>query len=120
LKCGRKYGSPPHIDDLPLFASRFIDWWLLVQPESRGKEWPPSRHVVPGELWERVTKGGLNGIVMVLIALTWWYRSIGDADSKQEFSVMLADVSWVVGRLTVVTKRQKRSLNEKADGPSKR
>jgi hypothetical protein len=91
-----------------------------VQPESRGKGWPLSRNVEKNERWDRATKGGLNGIIMILIALTWWYLSIRDEDDKHEFSLVLNDVSWVVGKLVTSAKHQKRSLDDETDSPRKR
>jgi hypothetical protein len=120
LKCGRKYSAPPVIHDLPLYASHFTDWWSSAQPKSRGEKWPLSRDIEPNELSDRLAMGGLNGIIMVLIALTWWYQKISSEDEKRDFSAMLDDVSWVVGKLATSTKRQKRTLDEETDTRRKR
>ncbi|KAI0059393.1 hypothetical protein BV25DRAFT_1786644, partial [Artomyces pyxidatus] len=74
LKRHRDYAKPPVIKNVPQFADAGRDWWSSMQPAWRidGADWPLKRAVPSGETWSEVTKGGPNGIVLVLIALVWW------------------------------------------------
>ncbi|KAI0055827.1 hypothetical protein BV25DRAFT_1788094, partial [Artomyces pyxidatus] len=68
----RDYAKPPPIEDVQEFADNFRRWWGGMQPEWRGRQWPLKRDSIPGETWEATRKGGANGIVIVIIMLSWW------------------------------------------------
>ncbi|KAI0055073.1 hypothetical protein BV25DRAFT_1790249, partial [Artomyces pyxidatus] len=71
-KRGRDYNKPPPINSLDEYAAAFRTWWSGLQPSWRGTEWPMKRERVAGETWQGTMKGGANGIVIVLIVLSWW------------------------------------------------
>ncbi|KAI0054579.1 hypothetical protein BV25DRAFT_1790729, partial [Artomyces pyxidatus] len=72
IKRHRDYTKPPEISSLSDYANAFRMWWSGLQPSWRGDRWPMKRAVNAGERWEATLKGGANGIVIVLIMLSWW------------------------------------------------
>ncbi|KAI0054667.1 hypothetical protein BV25DRAFT_1786157, partial [Artomyces pyxidatus] len=72
LKRGRDYAKPPVIDDWDSYVGDLRAWWISLQPDWRGTEWPLHRATPPGETWENTMRGGANGFVITLIMMSWW------------------------------------------------
>ena len=49
--------------------------------------------------WDDIMKGGLNGIFLVLLALSWWGVGIQETckkNERDEFAIALHQVSWLL------------------------
>lgn len=100
-----KLEEPPSFD-VSVFANEMRKWWTSLMPKYRappvGSEaakakWPLQRTVPDGESWAKVRKTGPEGLVLVLLALSWW-RSATNAGQagRREYASVLDDVTWVV------------------------
>ncbi|KAJ6514722.1 hypothetical protein DFH09DRAFT_1099445 [Mycena vulgaris] len=106
------------------FGEGLLAWWLDIRPRDRvgprldklaeGVEWPlranPERAWVD---WCRVRVGGDNGVILVVLGLTWWGQAIvnegageglgeGEAALAQHegWQYLLADVLWAIREMT--------------------
>ena len=60
-------------------------------------EWPLGRAMPLGESWDTVRKGGANGIVMLLIAVSWWLAKANSAEMRGEAASIVEDLAFVLG-----------------------
>lgn len=69
-----------------------------MQPHFRGDEpRAMSRVAQPSIEWSQLSKGGPNGIFVVLIAMGWWFLAVQVANSDfDDFHHALADVQWAL------------------------
>jgi hypothetical protein len=93
---GRK--ATPKIIDLAGFIGNWRKWWVHLQPESREKR-KLRRIVQPGEAWEELRKGGVNGVFNVVVSLSWWSAVSQTATQQKAFHEMVEDVSWVLDEM---------------------
>ncbi|KAI0038914.1 hypothetical protein FA95DRAFT_1127559 [Auriscalpium vulgare] len=91
----RNNSKPPLIKDVEDFANRWRLWWIGLQPEWRGSEWPLTRESHPSEEWTHCKIGGRNGFGLVLMTLSWWYGAAMTETEQREWESALEDVSWV-------------------------
>ncbi|KAF8630175.1 hypothetical protein AX14_011034, partial [Amanita brunnescens Koide BX004] len=95
---GRKGEQPYHLtptkNDTKEFGLAWINWWHKLQPSFQHNETdhmplPLFTHPHPEpevmDIWEPLRKGGPNGLVVVLILLSWWGQkaSAGMETAKQ-------------------------------------
>ena len=91
-KGARPYHLTPTIRDTEEFGLTWINWWHKLQPSFRHNE----THCMPlplfahphselMDVWESLRKGGPNGLVAVLLLLSWWGQkaSAGTETAKQ-------------------------------------
>lgn len=98
----RQYDKSPPIESPSSFAALWRVWWTSMQPKSRIVEentWPMKRTVDANEKWEKLLKGGENGLVLVLLSLSWWLKSTKKRDETRECLMAIEDVEWVLGKL---------------------
>lgn len=78
------------------------------------------RIATPGERWEVLRKGGINGFFNVVVSLSWWCSAVKTAAQKKVLADMADDVAWVltqmIGSVDNVEKPGKRSLEDDEDG----
>lgn len=105
IKRARKLGSPPPIDDVPLFGSEWRDWYTSAMPQWRldtavGEDnWPLGRDIRPQETWDGIRQSGPNGLYMVVITLYWWSVAAETPDDVKGLNSALEDVEWVLTQL---------------------
>lgn len=73
-------------------------WWVKLQPAWReGKALVKS---VPANAdWEPVFRGGSNGLLLTIVALSWWVSVIDPDDQYSLLLEAINDVSWVLSEL---------------------
>ena len=115
---GNARKSTPQVSDVTAFAKEWKAWWIGLQPESREGE-KLLRIVTPGERWEVLQKGGINGFFNVVVSMSWWCLAVKTPAQKRLLSEMVDDVAWVltqmVGSLDNVEKSRKRSIDDAED-----
>jgi hypothetical protein len=111
--------STPQVSDVAAFGREWKAWWIGLQPEAREHE-KLLRIAMPGERWEDLRKGGINGFFNVVVSLSWWCSAVKTAAQKKLLAVMADDVAWVltqmIGSVGNVEKPGKRSLENEKDG----
>lgn len=96
------------------FGRKLRDWWMGLQPECRGGEWPLVRTIPDDADWAEVKKGGSTGFCLIVIGLNWWVRYAKSTKDKNEAASMLEDVVFVLGKML-------ESMDKSSDGePSKK
>ena len=61
--------------------------------------WPPSHDVPTDGGWEVLRRGGINGIFIVIMCLSWWAPLALSAAQQAVFAEARDDVIWVAERL---------------------
>ncbi|KAJ7078701.1 hypothetical protein B0H15DRAFT_804724 [Mycena belliarum] len=109
-------------DDFPVaadFDGRLLQWWYDIGPVNRvdlaeGEEWTrKERQERDWVAWSRLRVGGNNGVILVLLGLTWWGQSIVNAaageglgageaalSASNAWQYMVEDVLWALGEMT--------------------
>ncbi|KAI0683300.1 hypothetical protein C8T65DRAFT_543884, partial [Cerioporus squamosus] len=76
MKEGRDYEKLPEVNDPMEFGTRWVAWWVSLQPACRRVEGSSTalHRVVPADKaeWELVWRGGPCGFFLVVMALAWW------------------------------------------------
>lgn len=75
------------------------EWWISLQPDSRGGEWPLSRDIAEGENWADLKKGGSSGFGLIVIGLNWWVRDAQSTKDQNEVASVIEDVVFVLGKM---------------------
>lgn len=112
--------KPAPILDFDTFPDDFFDWWFNMQPSWRklsGVRWPLPRNASPivGSEWIETRKGGLSGIITVVMALLWWKTQAKHTVHKKQYVSALEDVAWVLEQMLLaenvgsISKRAKRN-----------
>lgn len=98
----RKYDRPPTIDDLVAYGEDMRAWYTAAMPKWRQGdfEWPLLR-VAPNGLadWYSIRRGGANGIVVFVIALSWWKAKADqeqNATAAGEVASMIEDLTFAL------------------------
>jgi hypothetical protein len=52
-------------------------------------------------MWAVLRRGRRNGIMLYVIALSWWLTQAHDALSKQQAEAVVEDLAWAVGETVV-------------------
>lgn len=81
------------------FGRKMRDWWMSLQPDSRGGEWPLARDVADDADWGELKKGGATGFVLMVIGLNWWVRHAQSSKDRNEAASMVEDVVFVLGKI---------------------
>jgi len=84
------------------FGKQFMEWWTVLQPDWRKDDTEGSlsffRDVLTGETWQGMKKGGMAGIYIVIMALSWWIQA-----QKAERDVLawstVDEFLWVIEQL---------------------
>ena len=45
--------------------------------------------------WSGVSRGGPNGLFMVMVALYWWLHRVDGSEQLEKFDALADDVNWV-------------------------
>lgn len=116
---GRKrvWSKPPIIKDVDEYGNGWRTWYKGMQPKWRLEgelEWPLVREERDAERWSSLMKGGVNGFVIVLTMLVWWWNQEG-ARVKGEVKSAIEEVEWVLQQMTKRL-RDVRTKKHKDDG----
>ncbi|KAF7971989.1 hypothetical protein HWV62_19339 [Athelia sp. TMB] len=78
------------------FGAQWWEWWVDIQPSGRRVEgaFTLARRDAGLIIWKRLSKSGVNGMLLVLVGLVWWKLMIGDADDDWRKAV--TDVTWAL------------------------
>ena len=103
--CRRDYDKPPDIHDrLDEFGAEMRHWLITIMPDWRGNEWPMVR-TKPKDIedmtWAVLRRGGRNGIMLYVIALSWWLTQAQDGSSERQAEAVVEDLAWAVGETVV-------------------
>ncbi|KAF8871976.1 hypothetical protein BD779DRAFT_1453349 [Infundibulicybe gibba] len=111
---------PLDVDD---FGAAFVKWWHRMQPPFRqGDGLLPVATYLPtensaGDVWERLRKGGPNGLVAVVTMLGWWGRK-GSLDPG--WIAATTDIRRTLEEMMPVGAKRKGEANDKGTGSQKR
>ncbi|KAI0054696.1 hypothetical protein BV25DRAFT_1816697, partial [Artomyces pyxidatus] len=113
---GRRFEKPPEVGKPAEFMVVWRKWWIALQPEWRGDDWPLSRTGATGEeTWEETLKGGRNGFEMILVSLSWWGAVAKTEKQKREWELAVEDVQWVAEQMLTHLGNEA-SISHKRDG----
>lgn len=131
MKEHRKFGDNNKLESN--FGERLTAWWYDIGPEYRkgqrpasypeNEQWPPqSTEGREREEFACVRRSGTNGLLLVILALTWWGQSIvneGASDglgagevalaNHERWQHFLGDVLWMIQTVTYPLEPQHRA-----------
>jgi hypothetical protein len=98
----RDYNKPPNIQDrLEEFGAEMRQWLIMIMPDWRGSQWPMVRTKPEDATWGVLRRGGRNGIMLYVIALSWWLTQAHDASSERQAEAVVEDLAWAVGETVI-------------------
>lgn len=123
-----KKGHPvDDLEDIPYparsvdkFGAKVRNWWTVLQPATRGNEWPLLREIKEDEEWLELKKGGRTGFKLILVALNWWLRGTSSVSEENKALSVLEDVVFVLENILRKIEGGKRGAEELAGGDEKR
>jgi hypothetical protein len=96
IKCKKLTSLQLHIEKPSEFRATWKQWWIMMQ-----LTWHEGKLLVKTILadvdWTSLMHGGLNGISLVVMALSWWVYTMMTPDS--ELLEVIGDVKWVLSQL---------------------
>ncbi|KAI9068212.1 hypothetical protein FKP32DRAFT_1562193, partial [Trametes sanguinea] len=91
----RVLDKPPAIEDEEAYRTSWWKWWSGLQPDWRYRG-DGDRLVIGGQgSWEALTQPGKNGILIILLSLSWW-RSSATSATLDDWAAAVQDVGWVI------------------------
>jgi hypothetical protein len=51
--------------------------------------------------WGALRRGGRNGVMLYIIALSWWLNQANNPSSKRQAEAVVEDLAWAVGETVV-------------------
>lgn len=103
LARGRKYSLVPDIKDVGVYGGQVRGWWRAIQPEWRKEhaegDWPLHRQAPLDEDWDLVARGGPNGLMMVMMAIGWWFGRLDDKKAVAELGSVVEDITWALRKI---------------------
>ncbi|KAH6890252.1 hypothetical protein BKA70DRAFT_1234735 [Coprinopsis sp. MPI-PUGE-AT-0042] len=107
MKRHRKAGTPKEIDAAE-FGPHLVAWWHSLQRDERiqSSASPASykHNGLEDGIWEKLRKGGPNGLGLVVVALGWWVSAYSEeSEPSASLLELLEDVTWVLGQLSTST-----------------
>ena len=105
------------------FGDRFTKWWTMLQPGWRKDDVRSLvtlvlfRDVPEGENWQGLRKGGMAGIYVVVMALSWWIKAQQTERDAEAWS-SVDDLLWVLQQMNQTT--VSRTMVSRTPAPKKR
>jgi hypothetical protein len=97
-KWARKYSRGDGVD-AKKFGTAVLEWWLTIQPTTR-KQWPPTYGTLPHDFsFDYFKRGGPNGVFLIVLCLGWWANALTADTDTTDYTLVVNDVSWVLGQL---------------------
>ncbi|KAA1480071.1 hypothetical protein DENSPDRAFT_748310, partial [Dentipellis sp. KUC8613] len=122
-KRGKPAKTLPPISQPKVYMDPWLVWWKSLQPSYRIKgDGVPMDRAEKHDEWDQLLVGGVNGVYIIIITLSWILRSIqnlgdsGDSIAKKlrdEAQELVVDVSWVLDQLKVATPQLNESPGSK-------
>ena len=84
--------------DVASYGCEWQKWWKELQPSWRGDSL--SQKAPPDVNWSSLSYGGTTGLVLVVLALSWWIcarNGVWDDD----IALVVDDVKWALGCMRV-------------------
>ena len=101
----RDYNKPPDLQGrLEEFGAEMCQWLITTMPDWCGTQWLMVRtkpEDVEDTTWEVLKRGGRNGIMLYIIALSWWLNQVHDRSSKRQVEAVVEDLAWAVGETVI-------------------
>jgi hypothetical protein len=122
LKNGRKYYSPPKIENIDEFSKSWWVWWRALQPKWRIMTDGSLLKQLPedGETWANIYKGGSNGFFMLILTLAWWLVAINGNTEEDGFNLALVDTMWVLDGMIAMPSHKRGSDELDSEGVTKK
>lgn len=97
------------------FGAEWLRWWKATQPVWRRDSL--SQDVPSNEDWKTLKCGGSNGLVLVIMAISWWLSSFSSTSPTDAFWSSVTDVTWVLSQVIEMLSSagQKRSGEQHVD-----
>jgi hypothetical protein len=96
----RDYDKPPDLQGrLEEFGAEMCQWLITTMPDWHGTQWPIVRTKpkdIEDTTWGVLKQGGRNGIMLYIIALSWWLNQAHDHLSKQQAKAVVENLAWAV------------------------
>ena len=112
------------IDVTDQYGPSFVAWWNSIQPSWRVQPAGDRSRTCPAsEDWTTLRKGGSSGLYIVLVALSWWVRTLDPNNGESLAWNIVADFGWVleqIGKVQGQPVNCKRSQNEESSSSSKK
>jgi len=99
MKQGRQYDKQLAIGNVATYATQWCVWWVTLQPAWRGTLWPLLRTPELNKTWDKVQKGGRNGVLVVILSLGWWVSVVESDVDRHEATSAVEYVMWVLQEL---------------------
>ena len=88
------------VSDLKDVSEYFKTYWMSIQPTWRqSSTWPPSQTASGAGDWSCLTKGGPDGLYVVIKMLNFWLLLRWYGDEIPPYTVALTDVHWTLGEV---------------------
>jgi hypothetical protein len=100
----RDFNKPPSIQNkLEEFGAEMRQWLITIMPDWRGNKWPMVRTKPEdtGDTWGTLRRGGRNGVMLYIIALSWWLNQACNPSSKRQAEAVVEELAWAVGETVV-------------------
>lgn len=117
----RKYDAIPDVADRKAFGSSWLIWWNAIQPKWRqvaGETLPgPLSLAKSSDNLNALKKGGISGLVTVLIALKWWAPL---TETEANWRLAVKDITLCMERMTGAGRGTKRKNNGESKTKTKK
>ena len=101
------------------YGPRYVAWWKSMQPSWRVlSDGAYSKAIPADETWSNLRKGGSAGLYIIVMALSWWVRAVGQGNEGLAAFAMVDDICWVLQQLCEngnIPQRAKRAHSELED-----
>ena len=97
MKTGRRFQAAqmPSLNNVGEFGTSCLAWWRAIQPLWRGDEL--LREIPVDADWSVLLCGGSTGMLLVVLALSWWMSA---CDAKglvdERLDGLITEVSWTL------------------------
>ena len=93
------------------YRKSFHKWWTALQPSWQKKvDGRLTKNTPDDEKWGGLMKGGTSGIYKVVIALSWWIKSLGTVPEGGDALLAVRDVAWVLDQASGTLQSEQGSL----------
>jgi hypothetical protein len=97
---GKKFSIVPEFK-VGEFAVVWRGWWESLQPKWRPQDtWPPSQDTPPDEDWGILQRGGINGLFVIIMCISWWATKKMSSKEWSAFEAAKSDVAWVIRQVS--------------------
>ncbi len=109
-----------HIEDIESYGANWQTWYMSILPNSRvgQRHWPPLKQALKDlRDWKDLMKGSKQGVVMLLLSLSWWDAQATKKKERSMVSSALQDIVFVVRQLAANLSDDTSVLHKRARCP---